>query len=211
MQAESVVAILLLSLWISLLATALAAVVGLPAAACLALARFPGRHVLVVLAHLLLGMPPVVVGLAVYRLLIDSRSLLFTPAGMVLAQAALALPIVVAFGTRVLAARWRAYGRAYLSCGAGRLRALPSLLAMSRAPLAAVVLAAFGRIVAELGAVLAVGGNIAGQTRTMTTAIMQATAAGRPELGVPLALVLSGITLAVSAAVLLLTARRAGA
>jgi tungstate transport system permease protein len=201
--------IVALSLKLSLAATALATCVGLPLAAWLALCRFPGRRALVVLANLLVGLPPVVVGLVLYLLLagpgpLGRWGLLFTPAAMVVAQAVLATPIVVALAHRVLAARWAEYGRAFLACGAGRLRALPSLLAMSRRSLATAVLAGFGRTVSDLGAVLIVGGNIGGQTRTMTTAMALETSLGNVELAVALGLALAVLAIAVSAALLLL-------
>jgi tungstate transport system permease protein len=193
--------IVALSLKLSLAATALATCVGLPLAVWLALCRFPGRRALVLLANVLVGLPPVVVGLVLYLLLagpgpLGRWGLLFTPAAMVLAQAALATPIVVALAQRVLTARWAEYGRAYLACGAGRLRALPSLLAMSRRSLATAV--------SDLGAVLIVGGNIGGQTRTMTTAMALETSLGNLELAISLGLVLVGLSIAVSAALLLL-------
>src|ERR1019366_2903376 len=149
---------------------------GIPLAAVLALARFPGRRALVVAVNALLGLPPVVVGLAMYLLLSNAGplgflGLLFTPAAMVLAQAILATPIVAALAHRVLEARWAEFGRALQASGASRLQALPHLLAMSRRPLTTAVLAGFGRTISEVGAVLIVGGNIAFHTRTMTTAI----------------------------------------
>jgi tungstate transport system permease protein len=212
---DALVPIVALSLKVSLAATALATGVGLPLAAWLALARFPGRRALVLAANLLVGVPPVVVGLALYWLLSGPGppgrlGLLFTPAAMVLAEAALATPIVLSLAERALAARWSAYGRAYLACGAGRLRALPNLLAMSRRSLAIAVLLGFGRIVSELGAVLIVGGNIAARTRTMTTAIMLQASMGSPGGALLLVLVLLGLCIAVAAAVLLLDGGRAG-
>ena len=198
-----------LSLAVSLSAAVLAAAAGIPLAALLALTRFPGRRVLVVAVNALLGLPPVVVGLALYLLLSNSgplgfMRLLFTPAAMVLAQAILATPIVAALAHRVLEARWEEFGRAFQASGASRLQALPHLLAMSRRPLAAAVLAGFGRIVSEVGAVLIVGGNIAFHTRTMTTAVALETSRGNLELALSLGLVLIGISVTVSSTVLLL-------
>ena len=198
-----------LSLAVSLSSAVLAAAAGIPLAAVLALARFPGRRTLVVAVNALLGLPPVVVGLAMYLLLSNSGplgflGLLFTPAAMVLAQAILATPIVAALAHRVLEARWAEFGRAFQASGASRLQALPHLLAMSRRSLTTAVLAGFGRTVSEVGAVLIVGGNIAFHTRTMTTAVALETSRGNLELALSLGLVLIGISVTVSSTVLLL-------
>jgi tungstate transport system permease protein len=198
-----------LSLAVSLGAAVLASVLGIPLAAVLALARFPGRRALVVAVNALLGLPPVVVGLAMYLLLSNAGplgflGLLFTPMAMVLAQAILATPIVAALAHRVLEARWAEYGRAFQASGASRVQALPHLLAMSRRPLTTAVLAGFGRTVSEVGAVLIVGGNIAFHTRTMTTAVALETSMGNLELALSLGLVLIGISVTVSSAVLVL-------
>ena len=198
-----------LSLAVSLGSAVLASVLGIPLAAVLALARFPGRRALVVAVNALLGLPPVVVGLAMYLLLSNAGplgflGLLFTPAAMVLAQAILATPIVAALAHRVLEARWAEYGRAFQASGASRVQALPHLLAMSRRPLTTAVLAGFGRTVSEVGAVLIVGGNIAFHTRTMTTAVALETSMGNLELALSLGLVLIGISVTVSSAVLVL-------
>jgi tungstate transport system permease protein len=204
------VPIVTLSLVVSLSGTVLAACVGIPLAAVLALSAFPGRRALIVGVNSLLGLPPVVVGLVLYLLV--SRSgpfgplgLLFTPTAMIAAQAILATPIIAALAHRALEARWSEFGRALQACGASRLRAVPELLAMSRRPLATAVLAGFGRTISEVGALLIVGGNIAGHTRTMTTAITLATSMGNLGLALALGLILIGISVAVSATVLLLT------
>jgi tungstate transport system permease protein len=206
---DSFLPIVELSLAVSLSAAVLASVAGIPLAALLALTRFPGRRALVVAVNALLGLPPVVVGLAMYLLLshagpLGFLGLLFTPAAMVLAQAILATPIVAALAHRVLEARWAEYGRALQASGASRLQALPHLLAMSRRPLTTAVLAGFGRTISEVGAVLIVGGNIAFHTRTMTTAIALETSRGNFELALSLGLVLIGISVTVSTTVLVL-------
>jgi tungstate transport system permease protein len=206
-------AIIALSLGVSLSATTLAAILGIAAAAGLALGRFRGRWLLVVAVNALLGMPPVVVGLALYLALsragpLGALGLLFTPGAMILAQATLATPIVAALAHRVLEARWAEFGHAMQASGATRLQALRPLLGMSRRPLATAVLAGFGRTVSEVGAVLVVGGNIAGHTRTMTTAIALETSKGNLGLALGLGFVLIGISVAVSATVLLLGERR---
>ena len=162
------------------------------------------------LANALLGLPPVVVGLALYLLLshagpLGGLGLLFTPAAMVLAQTVLALPIVAALAHRVRASAWSIYGHDLQACGASRWHALPALLLISHRPLATALLAGFGRTLSEVGAVLIVGGNIAGATRSMTTAIALETSKGNLSLALGLGGVLLGISLAVSASVLLLT------
>jgi tungstate transport system permease protein len=197
--------IVLLSLRVSLGATALAFVLGAPLGAALATATFPGRHAVVVAVNALLGLPPVVVGLLVYVTLsragaLGSLGLLFTPAAMIVAQTLLALPIVVALTHRVTAAIWADYGDALTVDGASRSRMLRELLAMARAALVTVFLAAFGRAIAEVGAILMVGGNIRGETRTMTTAIALETTKGDLALALALGLILVALSLTVSAA-----------
>jgi tungstate transport system permease protein len=196
--------IVALSLGVSLSATTLAILIGLPLGASLAVFRFPGRRLLIIVVNALLGLPPVVVGLALYLVL--SRSgplgelrLLFTPGAMVLAQAVLATPIVAALVHRAVADLWTDYGGALRIDGATRLRSIPTLLAMARRQLLTAGLAGFGRTVSEVGAILVVGGNIAGYTRTMTTTIALETSKGNLSLGLGLGFVLIGISMAVSA------------
>ena len=204
--------IILLSLGVSLSATGLATVFGAPLGAALAACAFPGRRILVVAVNAFLGLPPVVVGLALYLLL--SRSgplgvlgLLFTPGAMVLAQTVLALPIVTALVHSSSADLWAEYGAALQVDGATRLRAILHLLAMARLRLVTAVLAGFGRTISEVGAILIVGGNIAGYTRTMTTAIVLETSEGNLSLALCLGLVLIGISIAVSATIFAFGAR----
>jgi len=204
--------IIALSLTVSLSATVVAAVAGLPLGAALAIWRFPGRGVLVIGANALLGLPPVVVGLVLYLLL--SRSgplgrfgLLFTPEAMVIAQTILALPIVTALAHRAAAERWREYGDAMMDLGASKLRAVPALIAMARAAMLTAVLAGFGRTVSEVGAIIIVGGNIAAYTRTMTTAIVLETSKGNLPLALGLGLVLIGLTTMICAAAFAMTGR----
>lgn len=198
-----------LSLAVSLVATALAALVGIPLAAILTLVEFRGRRAAIVVVNALLGLPPVVVGLVLYLVL--SRSgplgvlgLLFTPAAMVIAQTVLATPIIAALAHRALEQRWAEYGPPLRVLGATRLRAVPTLLALSRRSIATAVLGGFGRTISEVGAVLIVGGNIAGHTRTMTTSVALETSMGNLYVALALGFVLIGISLAVSAAVILL-------
>jgi tungstate transport system permease protein len=201
-----------LSLAVSLAATAVAAVLGLPLGVALAIWRFPGRRTLVVVTNALLGLPPAVVGLALYLALSHSGpfgelGLLFTPAAMIVAQAVLALPIVTALTHRAAEDLWAAFGDALMDLGASRWRALPVLIQMGRLNMLTAVLAGFGRTVSEVGAILVVGGNIAGYTRTMTTAIVLETSRGDLPLALGLGLVLIGLTMMISAAAFALAGR----
>jgi tungstate transport system permease protein len=198
------VQIVVLSLMVSFSATTVAAVVGLPCGAALAICRFPGRRLLTLLANAFLGLPPVVVGLALYLMLsrsgpLGALALLFTPGAMVLAQTVLATPIITALVHRAVEEPWQEYGGALRVDGAGRLRSIPILLAIARRPVLTAVLAGFGRTISEVGAVLIVGGNIAGYTRTMTTAIALETSKGDLVLALGLGFILIGISIAVSA------------
>jgi tungstate transport system permease protein len=201
-----------LSLAVSLAATAVAAVLGLPLGVALAIWRFPGRRTLVVVTNALLGLPPAVVGLALYLALSHSGpfgelGLLFTRAAMIVAQAVLALPIVTALTHRAAEDLWAAFGDALMDLGASRWRALPVLIQMGRLNMLTAVLAGFGRTVSEVGAILVVGGNIAGYTRTMTTAIVLETSRGDLPLALGLGLVLIGLTMMISAAAFALAGR----
>jgi tungstate transport system permease protein len=203
--------IIALSLAVSVSATGLATLFGTPLGAALAVYRFPGRQILVVTFNALLGLPPVVVGLALYLLLsrsgpLGALSILFTPAAMVLAQTILALPIVTALVHSASADLWAEYGGALQVDGATRLRAIPHLLAMAQRRLVTAVLAGFGRTISEVGAILIVGGNIAGYTRTMTTTIVLETSKGNLSMALGLGFVLIGISVAVSATIFALGA-----
>jgi tungstate transport system permease protein len=198
-------AIILLSFQVSLTASVCAFVIGAPLGTALAVYHFPGRNLLVVMANTLLGLPPVVVGLAVYILLsrsgpLGSLGLLFTPAAMMVAQAVLAMPIVIALVHRVAVTLWRAYGDSLLVSGASRLRAIRPLMRMGREGLLTAFLAAFGRAIAEVGAIIIVGGNIRGYTRTMTTTIALETSRGDLSLALALGIILLGVSMTVSAA-----------
>jgi tungstate transport system permease protein len=193
-----------LSLTVSLFGTAVAAAVGLPSGAAFAICRFPGRRLLILLANAFLGLPPVVVGLGLYLMLsrsgpLGALALLFTPGAMVLAQAVLATPIITALVHRAVEEPWQEYGDALRVDGATRLRSIQMMLASTRRPVMTAVLAGFGRTISEVGAVLIVGGNIAGYTRTMTTAIALETSKGDLGLALGLGFILIGITIAVSA------------
>jgi tungstate transport system permease protein len=197
-------AIVALSLQVSLSAVLIAAVLGLPLGALVALARFPGRDAVVVVLNAMMGLPPVVVGLVVYLLLsragpLGPLGLLFTPGAMVIAQAILILPIVAALARQIVEDAWRDYREPLRSLGATQAQAAFTLIWDTRFALATVVLAGFGRAAAEVGAVMIVGGNIDGVTRTMTTAIALETSKGDLPLALGLGIVLVGTILAVNA------------
>ena len=192
-----------LSLRVSLTAILLAAVIGLPLGAGLALSRFWGRGGIVVLCNALMGLPPVVAGLLVYLFLsrsgpLGAWQLLFTPAAMIFAQFILILPIIISLTRSVIEDLWSDYAEQLRSLGASRLRAVPTLLWDGRVSLITGLLAGFGRASAEVGAVLIVGGNIAGHTRTMTTAITLETNRGNLGMAVALGLVLLSMTLSLN-------------
>jgi len=196
--------IVFLSLRVTLSAVLLAAAIGLPLGAALALARFPSRSALVVMVNACMGLPPVVAGLAIYLLLsrsgpLGELSLLFTPAAMIVAQAVLVLPIVVSLTRQVIEDLWLEYEAQLKSLGSSMRRAIPTLLWDARFSLTTALLAGFGRASAEVGAVIIVGGNIAGYTRVMTTTIALETSKGDLALALALGIVLLAITLMLNA------------
>jgi tungstate transport system permease protein len=200
----TLISIVSLSLGISLTAVLLASAIGLPLGAALAVLRFPGRNTAVVLIDALMGLPPVVAGLLVYLLLsrsgpLGNLGLLFTPAAMVIVQVVLVTPIVAAIARQLMDELWRQYGELYLVDGVGRTRTLCSLLWLGRFGLLTAVLAGVGRAAAEVGAILIVGGNIAGVTRTMTTAIALETSRGDLDLALALGVILLSLILAINA------------
>jgi tungstate transport system permease protein len=214
---DEFVGIVGLSLAVSMMATLIAALVGLPCGTMLAVCSFPGRRLLVIVVNALFGLPPVVVGLALYLAVSHSGplgflGLLFTPAAMVAAQAILAAPIIIALVHRAAERAWSRYGEALLNAGASRIQAVPHMLLIARAEVVTAVLAGFGRTISEVGAIILVGGNIRGQTRTMTTAIALQTSQGDLPLALGLGTVLIGISIAVSVTVFSLagSARDAG-
>ena len=192
---STLLGIVSLSLGISLTAVFLASCIGLPFGAALAITRFPGRNAAVVAVNASMGLPPVVVGLVVYLALsrsgpLGSFGLLFTPAAMVIAQVILVMPIVAAIARQTVEDLWREYAELYLFDGVGRVRTICSLLWVGRLSLMTAILAGAGRAVAEVGAILIVGGNIAGVTRTMTTAIALETSRGDLALALGLGIIL---------------------
>ncbi len=203
------VGIVWLSLEVSLTAVALAALVGLPLGATVAVYRFPGRRAVTVLLNALMGLPPVVVGLVVYLMLsragpMGFLGLLFTPAAMVIAQWVLVTPLVAALARQAVEDLWAEYEEQLRSLGAGPGRAIPTLLWDGRFTLLTTLLAGFGRATAEVGAVIIVGGNIAHVTRVMTTAIALETSKGDLALALGLGIVLIVLSLTVNAAAYLL-------
>jgi tungstate transport system permease protein len=201
-----------LSISVSLAATAMAAVVGLPVGAALAVFPFRGRRLIVVLINAFFGLPPVVVGLVLYLALsrsgpLGSLALLFTPTAMVIAQTILAIPIITALVHRASERAWARYGDELTGDGATRLQAVPQILMIVRADVVTAILAGFGRTISEVGAVILVGGNIRGLTRTMTTAIALQTNQGDLSLALALGAVLIGISISISATVFALAGR----
>ena len=199
------VAIVGLSLRVSLTAVVLAAAVGLPLGAVVAVIRFPGRGAVAALLDALMGLPPVVIGLLVYLALsragpLGVFGLLFTPSAMIIAQCLLITPIIAALTRQVIADLWAEYAEQLRSLGATRLRAVPTLLWDGRHSLVTVILAGFGRALAEVGAVMIVGGNIDHATRVMTTAIALETSNGNLVLALALGLVLLALSLTTSGA-----------
>ncbi len=193
-----------LSLQVSLTAVILATLIGLPLGAAIAVERFRGRQVLIVLLNALMGLPPVVVGLLVYLLLsragpLGSLGILFTPQAMIIAQTVLIAPIIAALSRQIIEDAWREYDEQLRSLGARRLSAGMTLIWDTRFSLLTIVLAGFGRAVAEVGAVMIVGGNIDGVTRVMTTAIALETSKGDLPLALGLGIVLIGLVVLVNA------------
>jgi tungstate transport system permease protein len=206
-------AIVRLSLAVSLSAVVLAALIGIPFGAWLALNRFPGRQGVIVLVNAMMGLPPVVVGLAVYLLLsrsgpLGSWGLLFTPPAMVIAQTVLVAPIIAALTRQTVEDLWAEYRDELTAMDVSPAGRMATLLWDARFSLLTALLAGFGRAAAEVGAIIIVGGNIEGFTRTMTTAIALETSKGDLPLAMGLGLVLIAIVIAINA--LAWGARRAG-
>ncbi|MFN0262357.1 ABC transporter permease [Tepidamorphus sp. 3E244] len=196
--------IVALSLQVSLSAVAIAALLGMPLGATLAVARFPGRGALVVLLNALMGLPPVVVGLLVYLMLSNAGplgvlQLLYTPGAMIIAQVVLVLPIIAALTRQVIEDMDSEYADQLRSLGVSRLQSVPTLLWDARFTLTTALLAGFGRAIAEVGAVMIVGGNINHVTRVMTTTIALETSKGNLALALALGAILISIAICVNA------------
>jgi tungstate transport system permease protein len=193
-----------LSLAVSLTATLIATVIGAPLGAMLAIGRFPGRRVVVIVLNGFMGLPPVVVGLAVYLLLsrsgpLGALGILFTAKAMVIAQTLLITPIIASLMRQVVEDAWSEYREQLVSLGASRWKSGFTLLWDTRYSLITALLAGFGRAAAEVGAVMIVGGNIANYTRVMTTAIALETTKGDLPLALALGFVLIAIIIGINA------------
>lgn len=204
---SDLVEIVALSLRVSLTAVGLAALIGLPLGAAVALYRFPGRALVAALLNAFMGLPPVVVGLVVYLMLsragpLGVLGLLFTPTAMIVAQCLLVLPIIAALTAQTVADLREEYDEQLRSLAAGPLDRLFTLLWDGRFSLLTAVLAGFGRAIAEVGAVMIVGGNINHATRVMTTAIALETSKGNLALALGLGIVLIALALAINLAAL---------
>jgi tungstate transport system permease protein len=197
-------AIVGLSLLVTISATLIASAAGMPLGALIALTRFPGRHALIVVLNGCMGLPPVVVGLIVFLALsrsgpLGSLGILFTPRAMIVAQALLILPIMAALTRQVIEDLWAEYRDELTAMDIGRAARVTALLWDARFSLVTILLAGFGRAVAEVGAVMIVGGNIDGFTRVMTTTIALETSKGNLPLAIGLGMVLIGLVLTINA------------
>ena len=208
----TVAGIVALSLRVSLTASVIAMIIGAPIGALLAVTQFRGRNGIIVFANALLGLPPVVAGLAIYILLsrsgpFGSAGLLFTPTAMIVAQVVLITPIITVLVHRPLSLLWNEYGDLMQSDGLSTTHSVRLLFSIGRASLMTAFLAAFGRAIAEVGAIIVVGGNIDGFTRTMTTAIALETGKGDLPLALGLGIILLTISGIVSTMAFLLVSR----
>jgi tungstate transport system permease protein len=206
-------AIVRLSLIVSLSAVFFAALIGVPFGALIALTRFPGRESVIIILNALMGLPPVVVGLAVFLMLSRSGPLgefgiLFTPQAMIVAQTILIAPIIAALTRQTIEDLWVEYRDELAAMNVGPAGRIATLIWDARFSLVTTLLAGFGRAAAEVGAVIMVGGNIDGFTRTMTTAIALETSKGDLPLAIGLGMVLISIVVAINA--LAWGARRVG-
>jgi tungstate transport system permease protein len=196
--------VVLLSLLVSGAATAVSVLVGIPVGLALAMARFPGRTGVISVVNSGMGLPPVVVGLVLSLLLwrtgpFGGLHLLYTPTAMILAQVVLALPLVAALTMTAVQQLDPRLRLQILALGAGRRQAALLLLREVRLPLLGAVIAGFGAVISEVGASLMVGGNIAGETRVLTTATVLETSKGDFDVAIALSAILLGLTLAVAA------------
>jgi tungstate transport system permease protein len=197
-------AIVRLSLLVSLSAVFFASLIGVPAGALLALTQFRGREAVIVIVNTLMGLPPVVAGLAIFLLLsrsgpLGSWGLLFTPQAMVIAQTVLVAPIIAALTRQTIEDLWVEYRDELAAMEVGPARRVTTLIWDARFSLVTALLAGFGRAAAEVGAIIIVGGNIDGFTRTMTTAIALETSKGDLPLALGLGVVLLSIVIVINA------------
>ncbi len=209
----ALLAIVRLSLIVSLSAVGFAALIGIPLGALIALTHFRGRSGCIVLLNALMGLPPVVVGLCVFLMLsrsgpLGSLGILFTPQAMVIAQTILVTPIIAALARQTIEDLYDEYRDELAAMNAGPLRRVATLIVDARYSLVTALLSGFGRAAAEVGAVIIVGGNIEGFTRVMTTAIALETSKGDLPLAIGLGVILMALVLIVN--VLAWSLRRAG-
>jgi len=202
------VEIVSLSLRVSITAVIIATVIALPLGATVALLRFPGRRAAIVLLNAAMGLPPVVVGLVVYLLLsragpLGSMGLLFTPSAMIIAQCILIVPIIAALTRQTISDLHEEYDEQLRSLGCTTMQGIATLLWDGRFRLMTAVLAGFGRAIAEVGAVIIVGGNILHSTRIMTTTIALETSKGNLALALGLGIILVTLAASVNAAVMM--------
>jgi tungstate transport system permease protein len=202
------VEIVSLSLRVSITAVIIAAAIALPLGATVALVRFPGRRAVIVLLNAAMGLPPVVVGLVVYLLLsragpLGSMGLLFTPTAMIIAQCILIIPIIAALTRQTISDLHEEYDEQLRSLGCTTIQGIGTLLWDGRFRLMTAVLAGFGRAIAEVGAVIIVGGNILHSTRIMTTTIALETSKGNLALALGLGIILVTLAASVNAAVMM--------
>ena len=205
--------ILWLSLWVTGLATAIAMVVGVPLGVFLALHRFPGRNLFVTFVNAGMGIPPVVVGLFVFLLLarsgpLGSWNLIYTPTAIVIAQVIIATPQVIGVTIAGIQGLDERLTLQIVSLGATRAQLYVKLVREARVAVLAALAAGFGAIISEVGAVMMVGGNIQGQTRVMTTAIVLETRQGNFAMAIALSTVLLVIALLINGAFTWLQQRR---
>jgi len=200
---QEIVGITYLSLRVSVTATAIALLLGIPSGTALALSRFPGRRLAISLINTGMGLPPVVVGLFVSILLFRSGplgflELLYTPTAIVIAQVSIAAPIVTGLTLAAMQQIPAPFRLQMLALGASRVQVLWLLLWQARLPMLAAVMAGFGGVISEIGASMMVGGNIRGQTRVLTTAMVMETGKGNFDGAIALALLLLALTFGVN-------------
>jgi tungstate transport system permease protein len=202
---QELLSIILLSLKVSGTALIISSIIGVPAGAVIGLKKFPGRGFVITLLNTFMGLPPVVVGLFVYLLLSRSgplgfMGLLYTPSAMVAAQTILALPIVASLCHSAIVAVDPIIGQAAITLGATPYQKAITIIKEARYGILSCIIAGFGRVMAEVGAILIVGGNIAGYTRVMTTTIALETDKGNFELALALGVILLIISLLINVA-----------
>jgi tungstate transport system permease protein len=208
-----ILAVLWLSLQVSGTATCIALLLGIPAGAALALARFPGRTLLVSAVNTGMGLPPVVVGLVVTIVLwrsgpLGELEILYTPAAIVLAQAVIAAPIVTGITLAAVQNVPVKFRLQLLALGASRVQMVWVVLREARLPMLAAVMAGFGGVISEIGASMMVGGNIKGQTRTLTTAMVLETGKGNFDVAIALSILLLALVFGVNWALTTIQQRR---